>query len=32
MTAGLTVQPRGALFVDGMDAPPVPWLPSGWFF
>ena len=32
MAAGLTVQPRGALFVDGLPGPPVPWLPSGWFF
>jgi ribosomal protein S18 acetylase RimI-like enzyme len=32
MTAGLTLQPRGALFVDGMTGPPVHWLPSGWFF
>jgi ribosomal protein S18 acetylase RimI-like enzyme len=32
MAAGLTVQPRGALFVDGMEQLPGPWLPSGWFF
>ena len=29
--AHLTVQIRGALFVDGM-AVPVPWIPSGWYF
>jgi hypothetical protein len=29
--ARLTVQIRGALFVDGM-AVPVPWIPSGWHF
>ena len=29
--ARLTVQIRGALFVDGM-AVPVPWIPSGWYF
>ena len=32
MAAGLAVQPRGALFVDGLERPPGPWLPSGWFF
>ena len=29
--ARLTVQIRGALFVDGMGVP-VPWIPSGWYF
>jgi GNAT superfamily N-acetyltransferase len=29
--ARLTVQIRGAQFVDGM-AVPVPWIPSGWYF
>lgn len=32
MAAGLAVQPGGALFVDGIDRLPGPWLPSGWFF
>jgi ribosomal protein S18 acetylase RimI-like enzyme len=32
MAAGLSVRPQGALFVDGMDRPPGPWLCSGWFF
>lgn len=28
----LKVVASGPLFVDGMDAPPRPWLPSGWYF
>lgn len=32
MAAGLVVEPRGALFVDGIERPPGPWLASGWFF
>ena len=32
MAAGLTLRPQGALFVDGLESPPGPWLPSGWFF
>jgi hypothetical protein len=32
MAAGLTLRPQGALFVEGIDRVPGPWLPSGWFF
>ena len=32
MTARMTFRLNGALFVSGLDHPPGPWLPSGWFF
>ena len=28
----LTVRPAGPLFVDGLDRPPEPWIPHGWYF
>jgi GNAT superfamily N-acetyltransferase len=28
----MEVSPSGPLFVDGLDRPPGPWLPSGWYF
>lgn len=32
LAAGLKVVPTGPLFVAGLDRPPGPWLPSGWYF
>lgn len=32
LAARLSVVPSGPLFVDGMPAPPGPWIPSGWYF
>jgi GNAT superfamily N-acetyltransferase len=32
LAARLTVTGAGPLFVDGLDRPPGPWLPSGWYF
>jgi GNAT superfamily N-acetyltransferase len=32
LAARLTVTAAGPLFVDGLDRPPGPWLPSGWYF
>ncbi len=32
MSARMTFRVEGALFVDGIEHPPGPWLPSGWFF
>jgi ribosomal protein S18 acetylase RimI-like enzyme len=32
LEARLTVTGAGPLFVDGLDRPPGPWLPSGWYF
>ncbi len=32
LAAGMKVAGAGPLFVDGLDRPPGPWLPSGWYF
>jgi GNAT superfamily N-acetyltransferase len=32
LAAGMKVTAAGPLFVDGLDRPPGPWLPSGWYF
>jgi hypothetical protein len=32
LAARLTVVPAGPLFVDGLDRPPGPWVPGGWYF
>jgi GNAT superfamily N-acetyltransferase len=32
LDARLRVRGAGPLFVDGLDRPPGPWLPSGWYF
>lgn len=32
LDARMRVTPGGPLFVDGLDAPPRAWIPSGWYF
>ncbi|MGF1661706.1 MAG: GNAT family N-acetyltransferase [Kineosporiaceae bacterium] len=32
LDARLSVVPAGPLFVSGLDRPPGPWIPSGWYF
>jgi GNAT superfamily N-acetyltransferase len=32
LAARLKVSAGGPLFVDGLDVPPRPWIPSGWYF
>lgn len=32
LEAGLSVRGAGPLFVSGLDRPPGPWIPSGWYF
>jgi GNAT superfamily N-acetyltransferase len=32
LSARLSVVPAGPLFVSGLDRPPGPWIPSGWYF
>ncbi|HEX2174480.1 MAG TPA: hypothetical protein VHG70_01100, partial [Nocardioidaceae bacterium] len=32
LAARLRVVPAGPLFVDGLDRPPGPWIPDGWYF
>jgi GNAT superfamily N-acetyltransferase len=32
LAARMSVVPAGPLFVGGLDRPPGPWLPSGWYF